>query len=224
MKEFLRSCADIPYNSASADLPDAYNDHRTWGLDCVGFAKLVVGAYPNFQMISGLYGTESVHMAAIAPSNRSDHLYYVDAFLRMKEPLPVRRDVFTEVETHFEGFVISGKYDSANNMLSIALQRRDRCHSKYTFCLGTPLMHSTPHRYRYSVLHEGRPVTVEKQKRVGGTTSVAVKGAEETTVETVLQKKFGIGIQDVALMFFYAEENSRYNRFQMEAPVIISTA
>lgn len=214
MKEFLRSLADIPHNSAYRDLPPAYDDYHVWGLDCTGFTGLVLAANPNFQAVWGSYGQEGIHVAAIAPSRQVESVYYVDAFLRMKTPLLLRHQVLSEGESHFEGSTIEGKYDAHHNTLHTALKKAGRYMVSYTFKLGAVAMPIPPHRYYYSVLHEGRPITIDKMKTLDNTTTVVVKGTEMPRAEHILLEEYGIRVTDVARMFYDAGEKAKYGRFQ----------
>jgi hypothetical protein len=199
--DVLRYSADIPYNSAKPDLPPAYND-VSYGLDCFGFVDLLRQYYPELVQIIGTYGNGIVHAAAMLDGE------FVDAFLRMKEPM--RIDGSQKVETYYDGSHVASnlKHD---RLLDIQIRRGWKLMNEYHYDLGANAnMEYQPHQYRFTFLNRGCPVTIAKLKSTDQGTRIEVIGEESREVERILRYKYGFGVDDVAQMFFDAGQNSQY--------------
>lgn len=212
MSEFLRYCAQIPCNSAAPDLPEAYSNYNTWGLNCEGFADLVLQNVSDARKISGFYGGGAVHVAAIMVTGNKQSFYYVDPYLRMVELLAIKPNEKTRVKTYYDDIVLQGSLNNTN--LTVECIKGFRTILSYNFDIKSSLMDVNPHGYGFSILEKGRSITIEKKKTLDSTTEVNVYGADVRTFNQIINRRYGIGVDDVAKMFFDAGQNSLYSRSQ----------
>ena len=213
MIEFLRSCLEIPYNSASSDLPEVYRSEpiNTWGLDCNGFSDLVAQIDTQARKISGIYRDGQIHIASLI-QHPGEGVFYIDPFLRMKEPLLLRDGEITQASSYLDqSNVIADFTSSKMGLLHICLFHLERCLISYDFDLKKPLIPLQSHGYRYTFIHEGYPLTIEK-KRAHGSVQLGVKGGDPDIINTKLYESHGIKMDDIGQMFFDAAENARYQR------------
>jgi hypothetical protein len=206
ISEFLRYCSQLPYNSCYPDLPDWYRQNLHWGLDCYGFAHLALDRFPDSKIITGVYGNGMVHAAALVENQ------FVDPFLRLAQPLTLKNDQWTEAPTFYEGSTVRGYMDSSTSILQIELMKGNRTIKPYVFYESNQVVVRMPVAYRFSVLHDGRPMIIEKRTSIRGQVRTQICGASESDAEAILQESYGFGLTEVSQMFIDAGQNSNYQR------------
>lgn len=203
MREFLKYCAQIPYNSAARALPPEYREsYERWGLDCVGFAELTIGEYPQAVVISGVFRRDYIHVATVVDG------FYVDPFLRMSEPLSIVEGQETRVGTYFADTVVYGRYDPSH-ILAVKQVRFLHKMNTYKFNLEKQeSQFSRPSRRNsYVFLHNKRPVFIRDQRTLNGSEGISVTGVTEYEAEQLLMEKYGIGLSDIYDMFSAAQQH-----------------
>lgn len=199
--EVLKYSAGIPYNSAKPDLPPAYDD-LSWGLDCFGFVDFLRGYYPELTEIVGTYDNGMVHAAALLDGE------FVDAFLRMKEPLKIGGHC--SVDTYYDGSNVTSNIEH-DRLLDIQLNRGWRLIKEYSYDLaGNQRPVRQPHLYQFKFLNRGSAITIAKLKTRDQSTRIEVIGGDIDEVEHMLRDRYSISIDDVAQMFYQAGQNSGY--------------